>query len=1414
MMQEADSRPGLDRIEFNIPGSGAHTIALLSGLPVISDPVIIDGTTQPGFAGMPMIQLDGTGAGANVTGLYVTAADSTVRGLVICHFGGAGIVVVSNDNVIQGNYVGTDLSGRVAAGNGTDGIAIYGGARRNRIGIDGNGPGDAAERNVIAANAWSGISISGTGTDQNVVAGNFIGTDATGTADLGNGTNGVSIFAGAQGNRIGTKGADADAVAEGNVIAANHWSGIAISGTGTDQNAVAGNFIGVDATGGTALGNRNNGISVFGGARGNRIGTNSNGVGDAFEHNVISGNSWAGIAISGPGTIQTIVAGNTIGTDATGTAPLGNHLDGVAVFNGAAFNLIGSDLDGVNDVAETNLISGNLRSGVLISDSGTIRNRVQGNRIGTDVTGTLALGNAGPGVEIDWLAQENPVRRNAICGNGGLGIDLGGDNVTVNHVSNVDTGPNQLQSYPVITHAFPGSSTTVTGTFNSQPRTTFTLDFYASAAPDRSLFGQGQRYLGSISLTTDRSGSASFGVTLAAASFNGEWISATATDPSGDTSEFSQARPLPTAGLIFNPGTWMAIGPAPVAATVYAGGQPFAGKIDAIAAFPTNPNIIYVAAATGGVWKTSDGGNTWAPLTDTQATLNTGAIALAPSNPDVIYAGTGETTFAGNCFYGRGILKSSDGGTSWALLANDVFDRMAVSQIVVDPADPNTVYVATSAAVVNGAGFGGKNVGVWKSTDGGTTWTDTTRNLPNINRTWDDFSTLLLDSSDPTHQTLYTAVCSPSGQFFGFSAGSGAYKTTDGGTSWTLLAGGMPGGATVGLIKLALSPSALQTVYASIVGTGQPGSTPFGSLFEMLKSTDGGSTWTQLTNTPDYFAPEHQGWFDSTLAVDPSNANVVYAGAAAGPGSFVESTDGGSTWTDISIGSPFSAAVFPNSAPHADHHGIAFDANGRLLDGDDGGIYRLDNHTPGHIQWTDLNGNLDITQFTGIALDPTNPSVAYGGSQDNGTERFDGALGWTQLRGGDGGFVRVDANHPNTIYHTYPWGPGGNQGNVLERSDDGGATWAAKTTGMGLGDPASFYPPYVIDPSNSARLLLGTNRVYESTNRADTWVPISPVLSSNPTPFYQEITAVAVAPSSGGTIYVATADGHLFVTQNDGASWQGADIPSLSNNFAHFADLEVDPANPLVVYAVRDQFNDPFKVGHVFRTTDGGQTWTDISGNLPDLPTSALAVDPRTGFLYVGNDMGVYLSSNLGASWSRFGAGLPNVQVVQLELSTKLGLLAVGTHGRGMWEIQVPGTYSPLTSAAPIGTAGASIHITLTVPNVKHSFRPGDEIGPRTFSAEVLAMASGQTVPAIMAQDVTVPSQSTPGNTSTQTNRNDFLTRSEINGTANSRVSNTTVGVQMVSAALTFWYPPETDDPDQRGLFSLSLAATAITIRC
>ncbi|MBI3465154.1 MAG: right-handed parallel beta-helix repeat-containing protein, partial [Planctomycetes bacterium] len=482
-IEAANGNPGEDRVTFNIPGEGVPTIPPSSQLPIITEPVIIDGTTQP--AGK--VEIDGSGAGETSDALHISGGGSTVRGLVInrflyvglhivtgggnriegCYIGtdvtgttplgnaeggiriensadniiggttaaarnvisgnrGVGIVVVgplATGNVIQGNFIGTDVTGTGPLSNAMHGILFFGRAHQNLVG----GAGDAG-RNIIANNSGSGVAIAGVGSDQNVVAGNLIGTDMTGSVALGNGQFGVAIFDGARSSRIGTDGDGVTDSAEGNLISGNSLAGVGILNSGTDQNVVAGNFIGTDATGTTRLGNVQRGVDIYAGAQSNRVGTNGDGVADVEERNLISANGWEGVSINGAGSNQNVVAGNFIGTDVTGTAALGNSQAGLVIFGGSQLNLVGTNGDGIADAAERNLVSGNGGSGMAILDAASERNTVAGNFIGTDKNGSEALGNLQSGVVLYGGASRNLVggttsaARNVISGNKEFGI--------------------------------------------------------------------------------------------------------------------------------------------------------------------------------------------------------------------------------------------------------------------------------------------------------------------------------------------------------------------------------------------------------------------------------------------------------------------------------------------------------------------------------------------------------------------------------------------------------------------------------------------------------------------------------------------------------------------------------------------------------------------------------------------------------------------------------------------------------------------------------------------------------------------------------------------------------------------------------------------------------------------------------
>ncbi|MBI1917437.1 MAG: right-handed parallel beta-helix repeat-containing protein [Planctomycetes bacterium] len=458
---DANNTPNLgagpDIIQFDIPGSGVHTITPGSALPNITEAVLIDGYSQPGSSPNTLavgdnavleIRLDGASAGSSAIGLHLQGpGGSTVRGLSLTGFGSIAIAVDSASNVIEGNFLGLLADGTTTAGNGGDGVLISNVAG-NLVG--GTTP-DA--RNLISGNAGSGVEVRFSGATGNVIAGNYIGTDKNGSTALGNGpgilVDGVSINIGASNNTIGGSAAGA-----GNLISGNNGFGVHLYGFGTSDNKVQGNRIGTDATGTAKVGNTRGGVEIDNSASGNFLGTDGDGVNDFSKGNLISGNSGEGVQIGFNGTASgNVIAGNFIGTNAAGTAALGNQFDGITIGN-ATNNRIGTNADGVSDDAERNVISGNGQDGVSLNFSGTTGNVIAGNFIGTDVNGTLAVGNGQRGVVLDNGATNTVIggttaaARNVISGNGFLGsdsaIDIAGNGTVGNVVEGNYIGTNAV----------------------------------------------------------------------------------------------------------------------------------------------------------------------------------------------------------------------------------------------------------------------------------------------------------------------------------------------------------------------------------------------------------------------------------------------------------------------------------------------------------------------------------------------------------------------------------------------------------------------------------------------------------------------------------------------------------------------------------------------------------------------------------------------------------------------------------------------------------------------------------------------------------------------------------------------------------------------------------------------------------
>ncbi|HKR10644.1 MAG TPA: Calx-beta domain-containing protein [Pyrinomonadaceae bacterium] len=610
----ANATPGTDTISFNIPGTGVQTISLVTALPDITDPVVIDGTTQPGYSGSPLVEINGL-AISNQTGLGIRAGGSTVRGLAIGNFSSSTAIAVSDcdNNVFQANYIGVDAAGTTARPNDT-GISLSN-SKNNLIGGT-----TAVARNVISGNHSRGIFINGS---NNVVQGNYIGTNAAGTDSFGFGTSGIDL----SGIFVGNNLIGGTASGAGNLISGLS-RGISIFGSGT---TVQGNLIGTDVTGTKKISNTNNGILTFE-ATNTIVGGLTPGA-----RNIISGNS-TGIRVSGAGSK---VQGNFIGTDITGTQPLGNNGSGVSAANGVLVggatpearnviaanggnvslgennsgvgvtvqgNYIGTDVTGTKALAsntlfgisistnghliggsapgEQNVISGNM-IGIAVGRvpgpaiSGTV---IKGNIIGLNAQGTAPLPNTqlgvqystaqnntlggvengaankiafngGPGVLV-LNGTDNSIRGNSIFSNTGLGIDLNAvsgtpTGVTPNDPNDTDLGANNLQNFPVITTVSSNaSSTTILGNLNSTPNTVFQIDFYSNAAVDLSGNGEGGLFFGTTAVTTNASGNAVIDVTFPIALPAGRVITATATDPNGNTSEFSAADPTGAIGSV------------------------------------------------------------------------------------------------------------------------------------------------------------------------------------------------------------------------------------------------------------------------------------------------------------------------------------------------------------------------------------------------------------------------------------------------------------------------------------------------------------------------------------------------------------------------------------------------------------------------------------------------------------------------------------------------------------------------------------------------------------------------------------------------------------------------------------------------------------------------------------------------
>lgn len=782
------------------------------------------------------------------------------------------------------------------------------------------------------------------------------------------------------------------------------------------------------------------------------------------------------------------------------------------------------------------------------------------------------------------------------------------------------------------------------------------------------------------------------------------------------------------------PFRWFQQGPAGIVDSGQTSGQLTAtGRITGIAIDPRDANVIYVSTAGGGAWKTINGGKTWRPLFDAAAAnpipMFAGAIAISQSNPNVIYLGTGEANNSFDSYYGTGVYKSTDAGVTWTRVLGPVgpnsnpLDGRAVSKIVVDPVSPDVIYVAASD-LAQGSLSG--NAGIWRYN--GTSWTNLSAaagaaadnadvEMNTSDASWSDVA-IMTDPVNSNNRFIAIAQGTPSGGPSNINGiyGNAVFLSLTNGSSWTVNA--FPTTETVnninypyaGVIKLAMSrtPNAanqpvtttVTNVYAVITyptagfNLGLANQLRDIQETEITWDTNNGiwviDDWDAATLPANYLS--NMGSFATSVAGSPTSAAEVYiggTGTAAGTNIVLRSTDSGGGWTDITLAG--------SRGPHAGVHAMALDPNGKLVIGTDGGIYQWDNSGASAL-WNDLNGNLAITQFNGISVDPTNPNAAFGGARSNGTSEFGGNFVWdfsdntaASAYTMSGGRVWIDPNNTQNIYAIQN---DGTPNTVLRRSQDGGNTWTTVAT-LGSGVPGTYMstPPLVMDSVNSNRLLswgpfgTGLTQYLVSGSSVSTvglnFSGVTHVAAAAYQGQWVDDVSFSAAQGDvdlGANTYVpntiwAVSGNTVFLTKNGGTLWINRDFgPTVVTplpTFMEISDIIVDPRNRDTAYVVSSasQYNNP-DLGRVFMTTDAGINWTDITGSgssgLPDVPTWKIVLDPRDGTLYVGNDYGVYRSDG-GGTWTRMGAGLPFVQVKDLVLNQSQNTLSAGTYGRSMY---------------------------------------------------------------------------------------------------------------------------------------------------
>ena len=813
---------------------------------------------------------------------------------------------------------------------------------------------------------------------------------------------------------------------------------------------------------------------------------------------------------------------------------------------------------------------------------------------------------------------------------------------------------------------------------------------------------------------------------------------------------------------------WVPIGPFPIPnGQTQSVTTAVSGRVTAVEVHPTNPSIVYVGTAQGGVYRTVDGGATWTPIFDAAQSLAIGALALAPSNPTILYVGTGEANLSLDSYAGVGLYRIDNADTSPNLVGpinpaysgvagTTAFGGRSISKILVHPTNPATIFVATSSGAL---GIGGDSPlggtipplpprGIWRSTNATaaagsvafTKLTVTTTASASDNTGNRSICDMVLDPTGPD-----SLVCS----VFGLSTGTdgGVYQCTNalGATpvfTKTLTLGTTTSGVRAGFALY--NRSGATVIYTATAES--PSGTSCSDLTQggaLRISTDGGATWSgKLTGGGGFCGG--QCFYNVAIAVVPgtSTANdTIHVGGNVSSGSCQRlhaiSVDGGNTFTNYDAGL------------HADTHAITVSpsAHNVIWHGDDGGIFKS---TDGGLTWTsENNANFSATQFESIALHPTDPYFSIGGTQDNGTNMYTPLQAWNRVDYGDGGYTAIDQNATDvsnvTMYHTYY-----NATNSLvafarvtsvSGASDGlwtllGCVGTTPGNGITCGDAVLFYAPIVLGPGNPNTVYFGTDRLYRSTNSGTN----NSLASQAPLVSGFAISTIAISPQDDKYRIVGLQNGALFYTSTGSSSMSVLDPTGGTGVIPdkYVARATFDPSDKTTAYIALGGYmgGTASTQSHVWKITNLGSTptITPVNSGLPDVPVNAFVVDPASSTnLFAGTDIGVFNSTDGGGTWNAYGTGLPVVAVFDMAIQKTTRTLRVATHGRGMWENSGPPLPIELASFSGAMESGQGVLVRWSTASETNSYgfevqKSAAQTGPFTSIPGSFVRGHGTTV--------------------------------------------------------------------------------------